>query len=233
MLNKIFNADNPFWRSMNTVFDLFVVNSLWLICCIPVVTIGPATTALFNALILRAQGLDGYISRDFFHSFRQNLKQGILLGLFLMLVGVLLVFDMYLCYKAGRGIYTFFLFFFGVFFVFWTFITLYAFPILAKFERKTGEILIWAFTLSIKNIPMTVLMLFVAATGLWLCHILPALIFIVFALIVQFCAPIMASIFKPFIPEEEDDFDEFEQYEEPEKSDTKDYMDYDNIQDLF
>ncbi|MDO4942979.1 MAG: YesL family protein [Lachnospiraceae bacterium] len=230
MLNKIFNSDNPFWQSMNTVFDLFVVNTLWLICCIPIVTIGPATVALFYALILRAQGLDGYISRDFFRSLKQNLKQGIILGLIVTLTGAFLAFDMYLCYKSGRGIFTFFLFFFGVLFVFWAFTSLYAFPILARFERKTSEILVWAFTLSIKNLPMTVMMLFVTIAGLWLCHILPALIFIIFALIVQFCAPVMASIFKPFIPVEEDEFD---QYDEPKHTETKDYMDYDNIQDLF
>lgn len=233
MLNKIFDSNNPFWQSMNTIFDLFIINTLWLICCIPVVTIGPATTALFYALILRAQGLDGYISRDFFRSLKQNLKQGIILGLIVTLTGAFLTFDIYLCYKTGRGIFTFFLFFFGILFVFWAFTSLYAFPILARFERKTSEILIWAFTLSIKNLPMTIMMLFIIISGLWLCHILPGLIFIMFALVVQFCAPVMASIFKPFIPKEEDEFDEFEQYEEPKHSEAKDYMDYDNIQDLF
>ncbi|MBQ6393347.1 MAG: DUF624 domain-containing protein, partial [Eubacterium sp.] len=51
MFKKVFNADNPFWQIMDTVFDLFVLNTLWLVFCIPVITIGPSTTAAFYALI--------------------------------------------------------------------------------------------------------------------------------------------------------------------------------------
>lgn len=236
MLNKIFDTNNPFWQSMNTIFDLFVLNSLWLLCCIPIVTIGPATTALFYTLILRARGMDGYVSKDFFRSFRQNLKQGIILGLIIIVFGLFLALDMYLCYHAGRGIYSFFLFFFGVIFVFWAFTSLYAFAILGQFERTTKQIFIWAFTLSIKNFPLTLLMLFIIIAGLWICRFIPGLLFIIFGLAAQFCAPIFASIFKPFIPKETDEFDEFEEYEESGETshtESKDYMDYDNIQDLL
>ena len=40
-MNKLFNLDNPFWNSMDRVFDLFIANVLWLVCCLPVFTIGP------------------------------------------------------------------------------------------------------------------------------------------------------------------------------------------------
>ena len=80
MFDRAFNANNPFWKSMGTVFDAFTVNTLWLLCCLPVVTIGPATAAAYYCLIERLLGQSVYISRDFFRSFRQNLKQGIVLG---------------------------------------------------------------------------------------------------------------------------------------------------------
>ena len=100
--------------------------------------------------------------------------------------------------------------FFGIIFVFWAFTTLYAFPVLAKFERKNKEILIWAFTLSITNLSMTLTMLFVIVAAIWFCHLIPGLIFIMFGIVAQFNANIFAVIFKPYLPKpfymEEDDF---------------------------
>ena len=200
MIRKIFNAENPFWQIMNTVFDLFVLNTLWLVFCIPVITIGPSTTAAFYALIQRARGEQKEIHKDFLQSFKQNLKQGIVIGLILTLTGSFLLLDMYLCRKTGKGIYTFFLFFFAVIFIVWAMVTLYAYPLLAKFERKTKEIFIWAFTMAFSNIGSTLTMLFVIAAGLWLIHILPGLIFIMFGLMGQYCAMIFAGIFKPYLP---------------------------------
>ena len=201
MLNKIFNVNNPFWQSMNTIFDLFILNTLWLICSIPLVTIGPATAALYYTLIQRARREErAKLSQDFFYSFKGNLRQGILLGVPLTLVGAFLAFDIWLCRRSGTGIYTFFMVFFAIVFVFWAFTALYAFPVLSKFDRTNRQILIWAFTLSIKNLTMTLTMLFVLAAGLWLCHLLPGLIFIIFGIIAQFNANIFAVIFKPFLP---------------------------------
>lgn len=45
---------------MGTIFDLFVINTLWLICCLPIVTTGPATTAAYYAIIERLLGQGGY-----------------------------------------------------------------------------------------------------------------------------------------------------------------------------
>ncbi|HBN56514.1 MAG TPA: hypothetical protein DD414_07040 [Lachnospiraceae bacterium] len=200
-MDRLFNPDNPFWLGMGKIFDIFVLNTLWLLCCLPVFTIGPATTALFYAMIhlVRDEGFP--VTQDFFRSFKQNFRQGILLGIPLTLTGAFLMADVWMCYRAGTGVYTFFMVFFAVMFLLWSFITLYAFPVLAKFEKSNKEILIWAFTLSIQHIGLTILMLFVLAFGLWVCHILPGLIFIVFGLVCEFQSVLIASVFKPWLPD--------------------------------
>lgn len=220
MWNKVFNANNPFWSSMNTVFDLFILNLLWVICCIPIVTIGPATAALFYALIERLRsGGAGYIVSDFKHSFFKNMKQGIKLSLPFTLVEIFLLLDMYLCYHAGRGIFSFFLFFFGIVLFFVAATELYALPLLGKFERTNKEILIWAFTLTIKHFGTTIMMMGTIAFLMWLCHIIPALLFIAFGMAAQFCATMLATIFKPYYPKEEEFFEEA--MEEPDLDDIK------------
>ena len=200
-MDRLFNPDNPFWLGMGKIFDIFVLNVLWLLCCIPVITIGPATTALFYSMIHLVRNEGFSVTQDFFRSFRQNFRQGILLGIPLTLTGAFLMADVWICYRAGTGIYTFFMVFFAVMFLLWSFITLYAFPLLAKFEKSNKEILIWAFTLSIRHTGLTLLMLFILAFGLWVCHILPGLIFIAFGLVCEFQSVLISSILKPWLPD--------------------------------
>ena len=50
-MGGIFNINSPFFRVMSKVFDVIVLSLLWTLCCIPVITIGPATTALYYAIV--------------------------------------------------------------------------------------------------------------------------------------------------------------------------------------
>ncbi|MCQ2500530.1 MAG: YesL family protein, partial [Lachnospiraceae bacterium] len=103
MFDKFFNGSNPFWNITGNLFDLFILNVLWLICSLPLVTIGPATTAFYYACIQMVLQDDTGPSKLFFRSFRLNLKQGMLLGIPFTLILVFLIRDMKLCYQAGRG----------------------------------------------------------------------------------------------------------------------------------
>ncbi|MCD8019992.1 MAG: YesL family protein [Clostridiales bacterium] len=200
-MGKLFDSTNPFWTAMGRIFDVFVLNCLWLLCCLPIITIGPSTTALFYSLFGIVRGEGGYVSKDFFKSFRMNIKQGMLLGIPLTLLGAFLALDIYLCYNAGRGIYSFFLFFFIVIFILWASVTLYTLALLSKFERSSKDLLIWAFTLCIQNILKTFGMLICIVIALWVCHILPGLMFIVPGLAFETVIALFASILAPFLPE--------------------------------
>lgn len=200
MYEKIFNMDNPFWRGMARIFDVFVLNVLWLLCCIPIFTIGPSTTAFYYAMINLVRGEESYVSHDFFHSFRSSFKQSLLAGLPLMAVGAFLMADIYIAHKAGTGIFTFLMVFFFIIFIFWCFVTLYTIPLVAKFDNSLKNTLIWAFTLSIKNFPQTLMMLFALGLALWVCHLLPGLIFIAFGMVCEFHSTLFAVILKPWLP---------------------------------
>ena len=186
---------------MGRIFDVAELNILWLLCCIPIVTAGPSTVAFYYAMINLVRGEEGYVHQDFFRSFRQNFKQGMLAGLLLMAVGGFLAADVYIAYKSGKGIYTFLMVFFSILFVIWSFVALYTMPLLAKFENTLRNTLIWAFTLSIKNLPQTLFMLFTVVLALWVCHLLPGLMFVAFGLVCQSHARHMLSILKPWLPD--------------------------------
>ena len=203
MIDKFFDSNNLIWRGMDKIFDVFILNSLWLLCCLPIFTIGPSTIAFYYSMINLIYGEEKSISKDFFYSFKQNFKQGISLGLLLTIIGIFLIADVFMCYKSGTGIYTFFMAFFLILFFLWAFIALYSFPLLAKFDKTNKDILIWAFVLSMKHVGRTILMLILPVVGIWLCHILHGLIFIAFGLVGEFQVILMCPILKPYLPDTE------------------------------
>ena len=200
MYQRFFNSDNPFWRGMGRIFDACVLNVLWLLCCVPVFTVGPATTAFYYAMIGLIRGEETYVHKDFFRSFGRNFKQSTLVGLILLATGGFLAVDVYICRHSGTGIFTFMMVFFFILFVLWCFVTLYTFPLLAKFDYKMKDLFVMAFTLSIKHLPQTLLMLFTVVLASWLVHLMPGLMFILFGLVCEFHCTLFAAMFKPWLP---------------------------------
>ena len=67
--------------------DLMLLNILWMVCCLPIVTIG-ASTAAMHSVARKMAACEYYtVWRDFWHGFRENWKQGtavtVILGLML------------------------------------------------------------------------------------------------------------------------------------------------------
>ena len=50
MWRKIFDPDSYFWRPLGYVGELVVLSLLWVVCCLPVVTAGQATAALYDCV---------------------------------------------------------------------------------------------------------------------------------------------------------------------------------------
>lgn len=78
---------------LRTMGDLMVLNWLWIVCSLPVVTIGPATCALYCVTLKVARDEDTAVIKGFFRAFRDNLKPGIILGLIALALGVISAVD--------------------------------------------------------------------------------------------------------------------------------------------
>ena len=103
-MNNIFNPDNKFFSFMGRVADLMILNLLCIVCCIPVVTAGPAIAAMYYITLKMARNEESYVVKGFFHSFKQNLKQGIVIQIIMLLLGIVLAFDLYFCrMMSGQG----------------------------------------------------------------------------------------------------------------------------------
>ena len=84
MAGGIFNPENGFYRVTEKLVDLVLLSVFWLFCCIPVVTIGPSTAALYDAVVRCLRRDERNSWAIFFRTFRANLKVGLLTTLVLL-----------------------------------------------------------------------------------------------------------------------------------------------------
>ncbi len=95
-MKNLFRIDSPFVQKMSLVFDLMLINILWLICCIPILTIGASTTAMHAAVYTLADDTTGYV-RKFFRVFRDSFVQSTLSMLLFAALATILCVDILEC----------------------------------------------------------------------------------------------------------------------------------------
>ncbi len=97
--NKLAASLGAFLRRL---CDLMVLNILWMLCCIPVITIGPACSALSRASINLARDESSSILKEFFLSFRRDFWKAVVLGL-IGLLGIAVVVSDFLFAVSLEG----------------------------------------------------------------------------------------------------------------------------------
>lgn len=136
------------------------LNILWLVCCLPIVTIGASTTALFYVSLKIAKNEEGSLTKAFFHSFRENFKQGTIIWLILFSVGLILGFDGYIFYhmRYENAFWTVATAVFLVAAAAYAIILMYIFPLLARFDNTIGAMFKNAILLGMRFLLCTALM---------------------------------------------------------------------------
>ena len=138
-MRSLFDPESPVLQFITKIVYSVWLNILWFVCCIPIITIGPATTALFYACQKMARDEEGYITRSFFHSFRENFRQGALIGLIMTVLGGFLCFDGFVLLRLYKTS-AFWAVLTAVFLVAcaaWVLVFMWIFPLLAHFDNTT------------------------------------------------------------------------------------------------
>lgn len=96
---KFLSYDSPFSQLLLKLCYSCYLNLIWFVCCIPIVTIGASTTALYYTSLKIVRDEDHSLGRMFFRSFRENFRQSTVLWLILLAAGLFLAGDGYIVYR--------------------------------------------------------------------------------------------------------------------------------------
>lgn len=80
---------SSFWGGLRTIGDLMILNWLWFFTSLPIITVGPATCAMYAVTLKLARGEHAHTVKDFFRYFRENFKSAFLLGLLAIVMAII------------------------------------------------------------------------------------------------------------------------------------------------
>lgn len=215
---------------LNKVADLMWLNILTLVCCIPVITVGPALTALHYMALKIARNEECYITRDYFKSFRLNFRQGVAIWLIELVIIMVLAGDFLIMrnseFNFGQPLKVVLI----VVAVVMLFTFTFTFPVLAKFDNTVMRTIKNAFLIGILQFPKTILMMILSLVPPLLFILAPQILPVVF--LFCFSAPAWASakLYSKFFKKLEDGMNgendgEGESAEVPEEEDERIFKD--------
>ena len=219
-MRGIFSYDGKFAALMDKVAGLFWLNLLTLFTSLPIITAGVSITACYYVTLKMARNEEGYITKGFFKSFKQNFRQSTIIWLIMLFFAAIFFLDYrMLNISAADGTKTvpfsneIFIVICAVALIF-IMISIYVFPVLAKFDNTIKNTIKNAFIMSVLHLPRTILLvllnmifpaMFVFAVmtnrALWL---LPIVICFGISGTAYFCSKVFAGIFDKYIIHEEE-----------------------------
>lgn len=154
--------------------NAFLLNTLWLVMCLPILTIFPATTAMFGVVREWQKHKDVRILSAFFRHLKDNFRQSFLLGLLWLVFTCLLIGDFIITNQLHSNLkYVLFSFFFLLTIVY-VFVTVTIFPVLVHYRVSWKDAIKHALLLAIGNLFSTLLALVIIAAAVGLVFYFPA-----------------------------------------------------------
>ena len=182
------------------------LNVLTMLCCIPVITVGPSLTAMHYMALKIVRNEEGYITRGFFKSFRENFKQGVAIWLIQLFVILMLVGDFMIIAYSGLEFSQFLQVVLLAIAIMVYFISMFLYPVLAKFENTVLHTIRNALFVGVLQFPKTVLMMILNVLPLALLFLVHQLVPVVFLFGLSIPAWLSAKLYNKFFQKLEDQY---------------------------
>lgn len=157
-MKNFLNIDSPFMIFLSNLTDIVVLNVVFIICCFPIITIGPAITAMHYVTMKMVKEEDGYILKKFFKSFKENFKQSFIVWMVFLLITVIFVADFKILQNMGLEENKIMTMIIGAIYLLSFLTVMYVFPLLSRFENSLKQTVKNAFFMSILHIFKTIIM---------------------------------------------------------------------------
>lgn len=201
---SLLEYDSPLNEIIGKTIDIIIVSLLWFICCLPIVTVGASTTALYYTVVKSIRKSRGYAIKNFFHAFRSNFISSTVLWLFYGIMTVLL----YICFVFASAIRISGLQnLMNIVYMFISFIVLgmgcFSFPVLSRCHMKCSKIIQFSFGLLIKHFPSALVMVLIVITAVGIMWFVPILVSCIPAIATMFFSLLSEKVMRRYTPENE------------------------------
>lgn len=205
-MKNFFSYDGFLAKILTKVMYVVSLNLLFLICSIPIFTIGASNTAMHTVLIRYHQGDDPHIIKGFFHAFRSNFKKATIVWLVMLVLGGSLGLNYVLLYQNRIPGADFIRILLNLLFIILLVLWVYIFPVLAYFENSVKGCVVFSLGLAVAKLPYTVVLVLIQGVPLlgmlFLAQFIPSAVLLLIcccaSLPAYFSEKIFLSLFKDY-----------------------------------
>lgn len=193
-------------RVMMLITNLICLNVLWLLCCLPVITAGAATTAMYSVIFQYITKQDDSVLKPFFKAFKENFKTVTPIWVLHLLIGAALGAEVF---YLSQGTQLWVKVIFGILLFIYVGVSAYLYPILARYHTSRKQALLNSFALSTRHLFTTLCVVVLNAVPVALILFLPEMFWKTillwtlggFSLIAFLCGKMILTVLKKYEPQ--------------------------------
>ena len=175
-MGGLFNVENPFWTFVGKLADAMLLGAIWLLACLTIVGAGPATAALYYVAFKMVRNEESYVYKMFWKSFKENFRQGAIIGVLNIALAVFIGYDLWFYYGQDTQMSAYLYMFFLIMAFIWIIGSMYIFAILSKFSNSIKAMYISAYAMSVRHFGTTLICLAILAACVVAVVFIPPLI---------------------------------------------------------
>jgi len=208
MKKGLFKIDGTFYTLISKIVDLGFVTLLWLVGCLPVVTIFTSTASMYHTVVKCIRYDRGSVFSTFKESYINNLRQGIVLMAFYSLVGsAVMSADYYVFFLSTDKSLLSFILSVSLLLVTVVYIMnlVWVAPALSRFENTAGNTLKLVYVLALRNLVRGFFLLLLILAGVVIFLVWNGVSIIMPGLL-SLCSSLLAEpALRKFMPVQEED----------------------------
>ncbi|MGM0126074.1 hypothetical protein IGI37_003475 [Enterococcus sp. AZ194] len=206
-MSKIFSTEGIIYYGMERIYQILLLNVVFVISCLPLVTIGAAVASAYGTAYKMITHSEGVLYKEYLHQFKVNFVSATKMWLLIvaLLVTGVWTFPYLQGYMIGNKLAYYLVM---VMMAFLILMGLYLFALIARFQNTVSGTIVNAMILSLKHLPFSIIVFFVTLFGVFIVPVyLPKLLFIWlfmgFGTVIYINANIFMKIFTQYVITEE------------------------------
>ena len=203
-MGGFFNPENWLWKFFGKIFDFFGLSCMWFLCSIPLITVGPASIALYDTCAHCLRGNETNLARRFFSTFKKELVPGIGLTVLWAAVCMVLWFGYQIVFQMGQADPKMAIF--AVVYYVSLLIPVgalcWVFAVQSRFVYRFFPLHKMALYFTFAHLPTTVAIVILALVAIEICVDFPFMVIFVPGIMVYVQSFLIERVFKKYIPAE-------------------------------
>ncbi|KAF1299099.1 hypothetical protein BAU15_00185 [Enterococcus sp. JM4C] len=177
-MSKLFSTEGKIYSGMERIYQILLLNIIFVISCLPLITIGAALASAYGTAYKMTTHSEGVLYKEYLHQFKMNVVPATKawLGIVALIAAGFWLFPYLQGYMVGNKI---------AYYVVMVLVTLvvlmslYVFPLIARFQNTLSGTVVNAMILSLKHLPLSIIIFFITIIGTIIVPLyLPKLLFV-------------------------------------------------------